>query len=113
MSLDTFRNVIKFCLESQQVNPREYISVMLSLKEPMLSWKNIKTIIEEFGEEMYQNKIFMTMNTNGVLLTQDRIDFMRKHLLDIHISLDGPKDIHDRRRVYRDGSGRSSWEKIM
>lgn len=113
MSLDTFRNVIKFCLESQQVNPREYISVMLSLKEPMVSWKNIKTIIEEFGEEMYQNKIFMTMNTNGVLLTQDRIDFMRKHLLDIHISLDGPKDIHDRRRVYRDGSGRSSWEKIM
>jgi uncharacterized protein len=51
------------------------------------------------------------ITTNGYLLNQHLLDQMASvRILDFQITLDGPKEIHDRRRLRADGSG--SYEKI-
>lgn len=113
MTQETLDKVFEFCLASKKKCHREYISIMMSLKEPFLSFDKIKNTVEKYFNEIYDNGIFVTINTNGVLVTDERIRWCREHCIDVHISLDGPKDIHDRGRVYRGNKQGSSWEKVM
>jgi uncharacterized protein len=46
-----------------------------------------------------------TIQTNGTLLSYDFLQFAKENNLQIGISLDGPKEIHDNYRFYKDGSG--------
>jgi uncharacterized protein len=43
--------------------------------------------------------------TNGTLITDQWIDFFRRTNVSIGVSIDGPRDLHDRHRRYRNGSG--------
>ena len=51
------------------------------------------------------------MTTNATLLDEKKIDFLSKHEFSITISLDGPREIHDRNR--QSFSKESSFDKIM
>ena len=51
------------------------------------------------------------LQTNGTLLTDDWCRFLKGHNFMVGISLDGPKDIHDRYR--RDKSGKGSFDSVM
>jgi uncharacterized protein len=46
-----------------------------------------------------------SLQTNGTLLTDKWCRFLKKHNFMVGISLDGPKDIHDRYRRERKGNG--------
>jgi uncharacterized Fe-S cluster-containing radical SAM superfamily protein len=48
--------------------------------------------------------------TNGTLLTDDLADYLAAHDVKIRVSLDGPREVHDRNRVAADGTG--SFERI-
>lgn len=48
--------------------------------------------------------------TNGTLALQ-HLDIIKKYGLILQISVDGPKDVHDRNRVYHDGRG--SFDEVM
>lgn len=115
MSEETLTNIFLMCKYSMEINPRDFISVMFSLKEPLLSWNVIKNTIDNLDFDLDKYNIFCTINTNGVLLTDDILKYCQDHYIDIHISLDGPKDIHDKRRVYRgiNNKNLSSHDKVM
>lgn len=115
MSTNTLINIFKLCKYSMEINPRDFISIMFSLKEPLVSWNVIKNAIDSLDFDLRDYGIFCTFNTNGVLLTDDIIEYCKKHSIDIHVSLDGPKDIHDKRRVYRNDKNQdlSSHEKVL
>jgi uncharacterized protein len=49
--------------------------------------------------------------TNGTLIDESWIDFFEKHQINVGISLDGPRHLHDRYRRHRDGLG--SFDKVM
>jgi uncharacterized protein len=51
------------------------------------------------------------LQTNGTLINERWAAFFRKYHFLIGVSVDGPKDIHDRRRV--DAAGRGSFERVM
>lgn len=115
MNKETLINIFLMCKYSMEVNPREFISVMFSLKEPLVSWKIIQETIDELNFKLDEYNIFCTINSNGVLLTDEIIEYCREHYIDIHLSLDGPKDIHDKRRIYRGNNKEnlSSHDKLM
>lgn len=48
--------------------------------------------------------------SNGTLVLQN-LDLIKKYKFNLQISIDGPKDIHDKNRVYHDGRG--SWDEVM
>jgi len=52
-----------------------------------------------------QKTITNSLQTNGTLLTDEWCDFLKKQNFMVGISLDGPKEIHDRYRRDRQGNG--------
>ena len=58
-----------------------------------------------------QKTITNSLQTNGTLLTDEWCEFLKKHNFMTGISLDGPKEIHDRYR--RDPNGKGTFEQVM
>lgn len=56
-------------------------------------------------------KVRNALQTNGTLLTDDWCSFLKKNNFMVGISLDGPKEIHDRYR--RDRAGAGSFDRVM
>ena len=52
-----------------------------------------------------------SLQTNGTLLTDEWCTFLRNHKFMVGISLDGPKEVHDRYR--RDRKGKGSFDRVM
>jgi uncharacterized protein len=70
-----------------------------------------KRVIELQKSFTAQKTIINSLQTNGTLLTDQWCDFLKKHNFLVGISIDGPKEIHDRYRLDRNGNG--SFEKAM
>jgi len=80
--------------------------------EPLMCFRRLKEVIEyvrslDWGER----QLFLHVDTNGTLLNEQIARFFIENDVYLQVSLDGPKDIHDRFRVYADGSG--SFDKVM
>ena len=63
---------------------------------------------QEYGrsqEAEHHKKFRFTITTNGVLLNDDIMDFCNKEMSNVVMSLDGRKDVNDRMRPFRNGSG--------
>lgn len=73
----------------------EFFQRVIELQKPFLS----------------QKTIINSLQTNGTLLTDTWCDFLRKHNFLVGISIDGPKEIHDRYR--RDRSSNGSFDKAI
>ena len=52
-----------------------------------------------------------SLQTNGVLLDRDWAGFLRRHRFLVGLSIDGPRHVHDRCRVFADG--RRSWATVV
>lgn len=75
--------------------------------EPLMNFEVVKKIVRYArDEEKKHNKNFrFTMTTNGLLLTDDKIDFLNKEMSNVVLSLDGRKDVNDRLRITPNGKG--------
>ena len=76
--------------------------------EPLLNWEVIFKVTEKLFKEAKDNgkqlpKCHIT--SNGVLITEEIANYCAKHNFSWIISLDGPENIHDQNRPYRDGQG--------
>jgi uncharacterized protein len=70
-----------------------------------------KRVIELQKPFLSKKKIVNSLQTNGTLLTDEWCTFLKKHNFLVGISIDGPREIHDRYRLDRGGSG--SFDKAM
>lgn len=51
------------------------------------------------------------LQTNGILINQEWVDFLKEYNFLVGLSLDGPEHLHNRYRKYRNGN--PSWEKVV
>jgi len=51
------------------------------------------------------------LTTNGLLLTPDKLDVLDRYNVNLTLSLDGPRVVHDKFRVDRAGNG--TFHKVM
>ena len=58
-----------------------------------------------------ETKVSFCLQTNGTLLDEEWVAFLKEHHFLVGISLDGTKDIHDKNR--RDGSGKETFQRIL
>ncbi|MGE5238586.1 MAG: anaerobic sulfatase maturase [Chloroflexota bacterium] len=70
-----------------------------------------KRVIELQKPFVRYKTITNSLQTNGTLLTDEWCAFLKKHNFMVGISLDGPRDIHDRYR--RDRKGKGTFDKVM
>lgn len=67
----------------------DFFRRVIDLQEPFIGTKTITN----------------SLQTNGTLLTDEWCDFLKAHNFMVGISLDGPRDVHDRYRRDRKGNG--------
>jgi uncharacterized protein len=75
--------------------------------EPLLEYERVFRLVE-YIKRNYKNifpRFFFSVTTNGSQLTKDVIHKLIAYNFSVKISLDGPKEIHDRYRVSEDGAG--------
>lgn len=79
--------------------------------EPLLNFEVIKAVCQYISDELGIGDMKYNLETNGTLMTEEFIETLEKYKVDINISYDGPKEYHDRHRVYVDGTG--TYEKVL
>lgn len=111
MSLETGKKALDFLIEKS--GDRKFLEVDFFGGEPTLNFDAVKQLVE-YGRsrEAEANKKFrFTITTNGILLTDDMIEFINKEMNNVVLSIDGRKEVNDRVRVRVDGSG--SYDRIL
>ncbi len=96
--------------------PQKDICIDFHGGEPLLVFDDVAAMIEKsvvLGKER-KKKVTFKIQTNGVLLTEEMVEFFKSHDTSIGMSIDGPEGIHDRFRVFPDGRGtfRQVWDKF-
>lgn len=101
MDIDTARAALDFlCAHSQ--NSAD-INVSFYGGEPLLEMELIKECVK-YSRVIFQRKhLSFNLTTNASLLTDEIIKYLEKESVLLTISLDGPKEIHDKNRHFADG----------
>ncbi len=73
--------------------------------EPLLNFGLIRQVIEYIKTKGVFNRFRFSFTTNGTLLKEDAIKFLVENKITILVSLDGPKKLNDRYRVFVNGRG--------
>ena len=105
MSYEVGKKALDFLIANS--GNREHLEVDFFGGEPLMNWDVVKRLVE-YGrsqEEAHHKKFRFTITTNGVLLNDDIMDFCNKEMSNVVMSLDGRKDVNDRMRPFRNGSG--------
>lgn len=103
MSKETAEKAIRF-LRDHSVDCPD-VCVGFYGGEPLLKMELVKELTK-YAEKILSGKnIIFTITTNGSLLTDDIVEFFLLHDFHVVISLDGPKEINDKNRVYANGTG--------
>ena len=92
-------------LEGREYNPVRSPAICFYGGEPLLNFDLIKKCVQYVKTTWPDMDFTFSMTTNGTLLNKEKEDFLKEHRFNISISIDGPKEDHDRNRVYPDGSG--------
>lgn len=73
--------------------------------EPLLNFQLIKRCVEYIKSRVRYKEIVFRMTTNLTLLTDEIIDFLIKNEFRLLVSIDGPKHIHNKCRIFPDTKG--------
>ena len=71
--------------------------------EPTIMWDEIIVPVTEWVRNVYKKPFQLGITTNGVLMTEERLDYAKRNGLGMLLSIDGPKEIQDRNRPLRGG----------
>ena len=111
MSLEVGRKALDFLVANS--GNRVNLEVDFFGGEPLMNWQVVKELVA-YGrslEESHHKKFRFTLTTNGVLLTDEVMDFVNKEMSNLVLSIDGRKEIHDLMRPHRGGQG--SYDEIL
>lgn len=73
--------------------------------EPVLEFELIKKVIEYVETQYPGRNVRFNFTTNLTLFSDEVIEYILEKKIDILISLDGPKDVQDKYRVFANGEG--------
>lgn len=93
--------------------------IMLFGGEPLINWELFKGIINytrttypELFRKNAKNKLSFRTVTNGTLITKQKALYFKKNNIIPAISLDGPKHINDKNRIFK-GGNKSVYDAVM
>lgn len=111
MDFETGKAAIDFLLENSA--DRKNLELDFFGGEPLMNFGVVKDIVKyaRQKEKEYGKRFRFTITTNGMLLDDDKIDFINEEMSNVVLSVDGRKEVNDRMRVRVDGTG--SYDKIM
>ena len=111
MSFEVGKRAIDFLIENS--GTRRNLEVDFFGGEPLMNFDVVKKIVEYARSvEKEHNKNFrFTLTTNGMLIDDEVIEFANKECVNVVLSLDGRKEVHDALR--KTASGKGSYDTIV
>lgn len=105
MPLETAKKAIDFIIANS--GTRRNLEVDFFGGEPLMNFDVVKQTVEYARSiEKKHNKNFrFTITTNGLLLDDDKIEYINREMNNAVLSLDGRKEVNDRLRVTPNGKG--------
>ena len=105
MDFETAKLAIDFLLENS--GDRENLELDFFGGEPLMNFDVVKQAVEyaRSKEKEYNKNFRFTITTNGILLDDDKIDFINKEMSNVVLSVDGRKEVNDRVRRFSNGMG--------
>jgi len=106
MGWDVAKKAIDQFLFYIQKNEKKKISVRFFGGEPLLNWELVENSMDYIKNILSDDvQVNYIINTNGTLIDDMRAKFLTEHHISVSLSVDGVKDIHDKFRVYPNGTG--------
>jgi uncharacterized protein len=105
MSLDTLEQVFRWVFSSGLV--RDPFNLLWHAGEPLvvpIAWYEAAAALLRRNGEGHP-PVVQSVQTNATLIDKEWCDFFRRHQVDVGVSVDGPKFLHDRHRRTRQGHG--------
>lgn len=98
MSVEVGKRALDYLI--QHSGNRKNLEVDFFGGEPLMNFDAVKELVA-YGNaqaEQYNKKFRFTITTNGILLDDEKIDYINEHMHNVVLSLDGRKEIHDAMR---------------
>lgn len=111
MSFDVGKRALDFLIENS--GNRRNLEVDFFGGEPLLNFEVVKQLVAYAREQekLHDKNFRFTLTTNGVLLSDEVMEFANREMYNVVLSLDGRKETNDRLRVTRGGKG--SYDTIL
>lgn len=111
MSFDIGKKAIDFLIKES--GDRHNLEVDFFGGEPLMNFDVVKQIVNYARSiEKKHNKNFrFTITTNGILLDDEKIDFINREMSNVVLSIDGRKEVNDRLR--KTVNGKDSYSVIV
>ncbi len=105
MSFETGKHAIDFLLENSGDRPNLELDFFGG--EPLMNFGVVKQVVEyaRSREKEYNKKFRFTITTNGLLLDDEKIEFINREMSNVVLSIDGRKEVNDFFRVLPNGQG--------
>jgi uncharacterized protein len=110
MSFETAKKGIDFLISHSGETTR--IDIGFYGGEPLLEFDFIKQCIQYGKAQAEGKKLSFSITTNGSLINEKTIDYLVQQEVSLTISLDGPREIHDKNRKFA-GSGCGTFDRVM
>lgn len=111
MSPETGKKAIDFLIE-RSAN-RETLELDFFGGEPLMAWDTVTQTVEYARsiEKQHGKRFRFTITTNGVLLDDDKIEYINREMSNCVLSLDGRKEVTD--RIRKTLNGKSCYDVIV
>lgn len=105
MSLEVGKKSLDFLIKNS--GNRHNLEVDFFGGEPLMNFQVVKDLVAYGRElEVRNNKHFrFTITTNGILLDEDKIEFINENMDNVVLSLDGRKEVNDNMRKTMNNEG--------
>ena len=107
MDEKTAHCAIQFIKDLTENNNSKSLGIELFGGEPLLNMPMDLLVAQELHKWCEENGKNFSINaiTNGTLSTDKNVEDLAEYHCSFLVTLDGPGEIHDKRRIYKDGSG--------
>lgn len=102
MTLDVASRILKYLFDVRS----KAVTLEFQGGEPVVNWPILEFLVDNARKFNTSGKeLTIVLVTNMLLLDDAKMAFLAKNDVKVCASLDGPEDIHDKNRVYRDHGG--------
>ena len=110
MSFETAKKGLDFFIDHSRDS--DSVNIGFYGGEPLLEFDLVKKCIAYAKDQMEGKDLTFTITTNATLLDEDIIKYLAENNIMLTISLDGPREIHNKNRKFA-GNGTGSFDKVM
>lgn len=109
MSVETALKAVAYFLERRDPDRAPVISFYGG--EALLNFEVVEAVIAKVRRHLLGSDVVFSIDTNGMLLSDNVISLVLREKIYLQISIDGPAIIHDRHRL--DANGQPTFSQIM